>query len=260
MRVRRAGARRQAERPARRLGAALSLFAAASLLVGCVAPSTRPPADPADAAARVAALASARDTKLRAFERFRVRGSLGVLTEETSLVARIDWRQTPSALSLRLEGPFGFGAARLDDAEGVATFRRGDAPPLVDVSADRVLQRALGLEVPVPLGQLALWLRGLPGEAEEVRRDSAGRLETLRWSDASGTLWRARVRRYTTFEDLELPSLLTASGGGQHLRLALRDWSEDPAIPARSPSGAIEPPPTAPPGGATSRRLPVPMR
>ena len=253
-------AERRAGRVGGRVGAPLSLFAAAALLVGCTAPPTRPPLDPAEEAARVAALASARDTELRAFERFRVRGGLGVRSGETSLLARIDWRQTPAALALRLEGPFGFGAARLDDAEGVATFRRGDAPPLVDVSADRVLQRALGLAAPVPLGQLALWLRGLPGEAEEVRRDSAGRLETLRWTDASGTLWRARIRRYAAFEGLDLPSLLTASGGDQHLRLALRDWSDEPALPAGSSSGAIEPPPTAPPGGGASRRLPVPTR
>ena len=208
----------------RRRLAGLALVAALSL-VGCAASVPPPGVDAELLAARVAV----RDAELRAFERFRVRGGLGVWNEETSLTARIDWRQTGTALDLALRGPFGFGSARLTDDSDGATFRRGDAAPLTGASAGALLQRALGLTAPVPIEQLALWLRGLPGEADEVSRDVAGRLETLRWVDASGTRWRARVRGYTTLGALELPSLLTARGGGQNIRLALRDWSFGPA-------------------------------
>ena len=157
---------------------------------------------------------AARDAELRAFERFRVRGGLGVWNEETSLTARIDWRQAGEALELGLRGPLGLGSARLTDGPDGAAFRRGEAPPVRGASAGEVLQRALGLAAPVPIEQLASWLRGLPGEAEEVRRDAEGRLETLRWTDGSGTRWRARVRRYTTLGELELPRCSPRAAAG----------------------------------------------
>jgi len=77
----------------------------------------------------------------------------------------------------------------------------------------------------VPLDQLALWLRGLPGDARDVRRDARGRLESLRWRDAGGTTWQARVLDWTTLDGLDLPALVSARGADHRLRLVLRDWS-----------------------------------
>jgi len=215
-------------------------------IAGCAAPR----GTPTDPGLGAEALAARHDAALAAFERFRVRGGLGVWNDESSLSARVDWRQRGEALEVDLAAPLGLGTVRLARRDGRASLARGEAPPLVGDSAERLLQRALGLPVPVPLGQLEAWLRGLPGDGHDVRRDAAGRLRSLRWNDALGTAWQARVLRYTTFEGLDLPSLVTAHGAGYRLRLVLSDWSAD--VPdTESP---------APPGEPLPARRPIPGR
>ena len=138
-------------------------------------------------------------------------------------------------------------------------------------SADALLQGVLGLEAPIPLAAARDWLRGLPGPgATDVRRDAAGRLETLLWSDGAGARWFARIRRWTEVDGaagagaadadrLELPALVTARSGDRRLRLALSDWRLGvPGAPAATgPDG-----PGNGDGGApgTGGRLVIPGR
>ena len=257
-------------------GARVALAIATSVLLGACA--TREAAPPVPAG-ETATLVARRDAALAAFDRFSVRGGLGLWNDERSVSARVTWRQTGETLDIGLVAPLGLGSARLLREDGRAVLFRGNAPPLTGESADRVLQRALGLDAPLPLDQLAAWLRGLPGEASDVRRDEAGRLRSLRWTDEGGTRWQARVLDYARAPSgvetgagepvLELPSLVTARGAGYRMRLVLRDWSADPGTgsPGTSPGGtgdetapdaavgAGEPEPRRAPS-----RLPIPSR
>ena len=231
--TRRGGGREDVRHPSRRTSCRSvrrtgprGAFAALSLAVlvgGCAASPGERPADGED----VAALAARRDVEAAALDTFRVRGGLGVRDGERSATARIDWRQSGAALDVGLAAPLGLGRARLIRRDGVARLERGEAAPVTGRSADEILQRALGLPVPVPLAQLATWIRGLPGDAHDVRRDDEGRLESLRWRDADGAVWQARVLDRSTVAGLSLPRLVTAQGSGYRLRLVLHDWTAD---------------------------------
>ena len=238
----------------RRAGTCLALLTAA-LVAGCAIPAAAPPASDAEIAERIAR----RDAAARALDTFRVRAGLGVIDGESSGTARVDWRQSGETLDVGLAAPLGLGRARLIRRDGVARLERGDAPPLVGRSGDEILRRALGLSAPVPLDQLGAWLRGLPGDARDVRRDAAGRLESLVWRDAGGTRWQARVLDWTALDGLELPALVTARGGGYRLRLALRDWSRDIEPDTFAPSPGADRDGRLAPADAP-RRLPIPTR
>ena len=242
--------------------AALALAGLAGLaLAGC---ATGPMAD-AGAADSPAVDPTSVDARRAALDAFRVAGSLGYWTEEQNLVARLDWREVPGRTEVDLVAPLGLGRLALVEGPGGATLSRSGAPPATGPSGGALLQRELGLAAPVPLGAMRDWLRGLPGEgATDVRRDAAGRLETLLWADATGARWFARVRRWTEAGGLELPALVTARSGDRRLRLALSDWRPGPGdgvgtTAPGAPDGTA-PAPDGPGRSGAGGRLGIPGR
>lgn len=157
-------------------------------------------------------------------DEFEVSGGLGIWTDEESISARITWVQAPDTLHLTLVGPLGIGTMQLQDADGMASLSRGGQTLARGPNADTVLQQGLGLAAPVPLQELAFWLRGLPGNASRVVRDDQGKLSSLRFTDERGTHWQARFKRYTDWDGVAVPALITASGGAYSVRLLLKNW------------------------------------
>jgi outer membrane lipoprotein LolB len=200
----------------------IGIIAAVVLLVsGCVAPK-----DPtAQAAADQIHLA-----KAASLQTFRVTGGIGIWTEEESVSASVDWSQQFDQLQIKLTAPIGFTSLTLEQQPGRAALIRGNAPRVEGPSGGQLLQRALGLSVPVPLDQLSQWIRGLPGDANDIRYDAVGRVSTLAYTDSAGTRWNAEIRKRTTVGDINVPALITARGGPYNLRLVLKRWEKDSAV------------------------------
>jgi len=165
-----------------------------------------------------------RETQLENLIDFQFLGGLGVWTDAESLSARVLWQESAESLQLDLSGPLGIGDLRLHRTSGVVTLLRGGDVIAKGVSAGKVLQQALGLSVPIPVGQLQLWVKGLPGAAEAVSRDVTGKIDSLYYQDASGTKWEARFKQYQVLGGLTVPALITASGGPYSVRLRLKNW------------------------------------
>lgn len=168
--------------------------------------------------------AAERQAALQALEEFGFRGGLGIWTDEQSVSARIVWEQAPSRLEVQLSGPLGIGDVQLSDTAGLAVLSRAGRPVAEGPVVDRVLQQGLGLAAPVPVRQLQQWVKGLPGNAKSVENDAQGKLSSLRFMDEQGTRWEARFLRYSDLDGLQVPSLITASGGEYSVRLVLKDW------------------------------------
>ncbi len=167
-----------------------------------------------------------RQLQLRAFNRFRVSGGLGIWTDSESISTKLDWQQQVKDFSLLLKAPLGLASLRLSKVKGEASLQRGNAEPLRGGSASALLQRSLRLAVPVPVEQFSDWIRGLPGDAENAQYDDNGRLESLDYQDAAGTRWQATVRRYAKLDLLELPGLISVIGGPYHVRIVLKRWKK----------------------------------
>lgn len=188
-----------------------------------------------------------REAALSKLNNFRFSGGLGIWTDEQSIPARVQWQQAGDVFTLMLSGPMGLGDMQLEQSDGQSTLTRGNTVVASGASADRVIQQGLGLSAPVPVEQLKLWVRGLPGEAKSVKRDAQGKLASLRFQDATGTGWQTRFKSYTEFNGLEVPSLITASGGRYSVRLVLKKWQ----MSATS---------VVPESKESNKRLPIPRR
>lgn len=185
---------------------------------------------------------------------YRVAGGLGVWTEKESISTRIDWRQSGQDFDIDVRLPAGLSTVQISQQDSLATVQRGNADPIIGASAAVLLQQALGLGVAVPIEQMSLWMRGLPGDrAESVTYDNQNRLASMDYRDSQSTLWRAKVLKYTVFDNIYVPAIIIASGGPYNLRLVLKDWSKLSSTETAPQGLAIQ-------QGGSSGRLKVPGR
>lgn len=183
-----------------------------------------------------------RQLRLRALDNYKIGGSIGIWTDSENITARLNWQQRADEFDFLLSAPAGLSTLKLSSYRNGAVLKRGSAEALTGPSASDLLQSALGLSVPVPLDQMSLWLRGLPGQSSEADYDEFGRLKSMKYVDALGTEWRAKIVRYQHFSSSNVPGLITATGGPYNVRLVLKNWtlgSDEPLLePASGTSGS----------------------
>ena len=195
----------------------------ALLLASCATPPPNELANDADDARQ---LVLRNQQALRAIDQFGVTGGLGVWTDDQSISTRIDWRQQGEDFNVLVEAPAGLASMRLVQMGGVASIQRGQQAPVTGRDASSLLQQALGLEAQIPIEEVALWIRGLPGSASDTTFDQKGRLLSMVYRDSAGVTWRAKVRDYTNFAGTPVPALISATGGPYNLRIVLKSWNE----------------------------------
>ena len=217
-----------------RLGRCVATGVMALVLVSCASKPVVPtPASPTDS------------TTLTHFE---VSGGLGIWTDTENISSRMRWQQRADEFSFELTAPLGMASLRVDQLNNRTTVTRGNV--LVASASDPgvALQQALGLSMPVPVSQIAQWLKGQPGDANSTKFDSAGLLQSLRYTDQSGIRWHAVIRKRRVFQDAQVPALITATGGPFNVRIVLSRWQ------------ALEPDPAKSAPKKTSQRLAIPTQ
>jgi len=163
---------------------------------------------------------------LQQLSSFRVTGGLAVWTEEETISTRIDWRQIEENFDVLIEAPAGLGSVVLKRRPTVASVQRSGQPTVTGPSASPLLQQALGLQAAVPVEQMSLWIRGLPGDSSKAQYDDNGRLSSMEYRDSQGTLWRAKIHKHTFYDETQVPALISAVGGPYNVRLVLKKWSD----------------------------------
>ncbi|MFK7857281.1 MAG: lipoprotein insertase outer membrane protein LolB [Granulosicoccus sp.] len=206
------------------------MAAAIWVLYGCAAQPTSQPVEFAE-----------RNERLKALTDFAFSGGLGIWTDDQSVSARVQWRQSAESLTVRLAGPMGIGNMELVYTGGVATLSRAGRVIASGPRVDEVLQSGLGLAVPVPVEQLKSWVLGLRGDATSVVADEQGKLVSLRFTDGQDTRWQARFLRYADLDGVDVPALITASGGEYSVRLVLKNWQQTAHSPVSGDKTVIEP-------------------
>lgn len=152
---------------------------------------------------------------------FRLEGRLSVRADERSFSGGVVWLRRTGEESLLLSSPLGQGVAeirrepdgmRLTDAEGkTQTAASGEA----------LLERVLGVRLPV--GSLVYWLSGRPhpGKAFTAELDPVGRVAAVNQDG-----WRIEYGRYRQEEGRWLPGKIFAQRGeGVEFRLVVDAWA-----------------------------------
>ncbi len=190
----------------------LTLAAVLAVLAGCATTvPPRKPGQPNEAAwqARKAALG-----KLSRWTMDARAGSGGLFGWSGSL----HWVQAGRHFDIRVAGPLGIGAVRIDGVPG--SIRVHTAQGTYRTShPERLLRQQLNITLPV--SGLRFWALGLPkpGEPAQVRVDSRGLLRHMRQDG-----WTLTYSRYRKTQGHELPQRLTATQGSTRVRIAVERW------------------------------------
>ena len=166
--------------------------------------------------------AAARQQQLNAMQRFTVQASMGIKAPNESVSGNLRWQQVnASDFQARLANMLGISLFELtqqtDFSELLVKGERYQAP-----DASSLLWQLAGWSI--PLHDMPLWLRGLPGDsATELQYDSAGRLISFSLLDSTGIRWQLTYRSF--FADaLSLPKQLDLKSDDTQIRLVIRSW------------------------------------
>ena len=148
-----------------------------------------------------------------------LQGKLGIRSPNDSGSGTLLWLQTPDAYDIRLSGPLGRGATRIQgNAEGVTLDMAGQQPVSAP-SAEALLEQQIGWRLPVQ--HLLWWVRGLPAPDSPSRLQLNPNSQLARLSQAG---WMVEYSRYQEVNGLTLPQRLQLSGHDMLLTLVITHW------------------------------------
>ena len=162
--------------------------------------------------------------RLAAIDQWTAVGKLGIQSSEDSWSAGLNWRQDRNDYRLRLSGPLGQGLMELEGTAAGVVLRTSDDEEFRARSAEALMQRHAGWQV--PLSGLRYWILGRPEPGAEITHlvlDPGGRLAELQQLG-----WRISYTRYAEFDGVVLPTRLTLENARLRAKLAVRNWQTGP--------------------------------
>jgi len=151
--------------------------------------------------------------------RFRLDARLSVKNESQAYSGNLSWRRAGSEETLLLSGPLGQGAVEIRRQDGLVMLKSADGSTVTEADDERLMERALGLRL--PLQGLVYWLSALPkpGQAFRATADGDGRVVGL---DQDG--WHIEYSRYEERDGRWLPGRIFARRGELEFRLVVDAW------------------------------------
>jgi outer membrane lipoprotein LolB len=177
-------------------------------LSACVSAPPRPVVDDPDAAWQQ------RANDLYNIGGWEVKAKLAVKTHKRGGQATMLWHRDRDVHNINLYGPLGSGRVILTRDQAGATLRDNKKRTYHAGTAEELLYRVAGWQV--PFQSMRYWLLGVPrpDEEYELSVDEWGRLQTLRQSG-----WEVEFQEYKEYEGRELPRRfnMTALPGRVHI-------------------------------------------
>jgi outer membrane lipoprotein LolB len=148
-----------------------------------------------------------------------LQGKIGLRSPEESGSGTLTWLQRQDAYDIRISGPLGRGATRLQGNQLGVTLDMAGQPTLQAGSAEELLEQQTGWRLPVE--HLTWWVRGLPApdSASRLQLDQQSRLARLAQAG-----WTVEYSRYQEVGGLQLPQRLQMSAGDILLTMVITQW------------------------------------
>jgi outer membrane lipoprotein LolB len=157
--------------------------------------------------------------RLQPVMQFKLDGRLSVKTEAQTFSGSIAWQRSGTDETLLLSGPLGQGAAEIRRQGGVVVLKAADGTVVTEDNDERLLERALGLSL--PLDGLVWWLSALP-RPQVPFRAAAGEDGHVASLDQDN--WHIEYSRYRQLDGRWLPARIFARRGEIEFRLVVDAW------------------------------------
>ena len=190
------------------------LLLVALLLSACAAPPVVP-------GTKRLAYWDARRILLSKLKSWKLSGRIGIELPKEAWSASLRWTQDHDNYQLRLIAPFGRGTYELRGGNGQVVLQTPKNKVYSAPSAEALLQRNLGWQVPV--SGLRYWVRGLPEPGQRPRTvvlDDHGRVSNL---EQDG--FKVRYEQYQTVQGYDLPRRITLDNSKIRVKLLINSWS-----------------------------------
>ncbi len=148
-----------------------------------------------------------------------LQGKLGVRSAAESGSGTLYWLQQQEHYDIRLSGPLGRGATRIQGSPAGVTLDIAGQPSNSATSAEELLEQQVGWRLPVD--NLLWWVRGLPAPGSPSRLQLNPDSLLARLAQAG---WIVEYSRYQDIDGKRLPQRLQLSGHGVLLTLVITRW------------------------------------
>lgn len=162
-----------------------------------------------------------REHHILAMQQFSVQATLGIKTPDESVSGNLLWQQNITNYHARLSTFLGISLFELNETEqGSAITIKGETYRAIDTST--LLLQLSGWSM--PLHDMPLWLRGLPGnKGRDILRDEFGRVTAFNLTDSTGIVWRLEYQSF--FPDrLALPRRVLLQSNDSQIKIVIRSW------------------------------------
>ncbi|MFK7731838.1 MAG: lipoprotein insertase outer membrane protein LolB [Pseudomonadales bacterium] len=138
---------------------------------------------------------------LLAYPDWQLRGKIGLKVDGKPRSAMLNWQQTNDGYAIRLSGPLGIGAVRIENSGDQVSVQQAGKPPITADSADDLLHQVTGLRA--PLDNIRYWVRGLAADSKlrHLTLDPVSGLPATFEQDG----WLLSFDRYKTHKEFLLP-------------------------------------------------------
>lgn len=188
---------------------ALSLTSCSTLSPTAATPPATPKATWAD-----------RQAALNHIQNWNLNGKIALQTAKDSGSASVNWSQRQGGYSISMSGPLGASAMKLTGQAGHVTLQTSDGKSYSASSAEQLLAKQWGWNLPV--SNMKYWIRGLPvpGMTANTHFDSYERLTSLVQQG-----WRIDYLSYSNTRGVDLPEKLSITSPSLRVKIVVYQWN-----------------------------------
>lgn len=163
---------------------------------------------------------SPRIEKLRALNKWSIRGRVSIVTGDDGWNGSIRWKQVDSNFDIRIVGPLGQGAIWLQGSPGFVELRSSkNKKSITATDAESLLYQQMGWKIPV--SGMRYWVLGLfgPGQTESIKYNKQGLPAEFVQSG-----WTIRLLRYRKVAGQQMPVKIFLNNNRFRVKMIVKLW------------------------------------